>query len=164
MVHASRSLAVVTEVDEIAVSRIDDALGTIVRRMQGPRTQEQLVARAGLSVERAAYPLLRHIGENGSARASDMAEALSVDVSTVSRQVKQLELDGLVARHADPADGRASALTLTPAGGDALARLRRARRELVGEVLRGWGPEEQEMLAALLSRLADDFVHRQPPL
>jgi DNA-binding MarR family transcriptional regulator len=149
--------------DDAAVSRIDDALGTIVRRVQGPRAQEQLASRAGLALDRAAYPLLRRIGEEGTVRPSDVAHALSVDVSTVSRQVKQLEAAGLVARHSDPSDGRASDLSLTRAGHEALERLRRARRQLLAEVVSGWSDEDQETLARLLALLADDFVAHQEP-
>ncbi|HEX2192391.1 MAG TPA: MarR family winged helix-turn-helix transcriptional regulator [Acidimicrobiales bacterium] len=148
-------------VDQDAVSRIDDALNTLVRRTQGPRAQEQLSARAGLSLERAAYPLLRRIGEGETVRASDVAAALSVDVSTVSRQVKELELDGLVARRPDPTDGRASILVLTAAGHQALERLRRARREVLAEVVATWPEEDRSTLADLICRLADDMVAHQ---
>lgn len=150
-----------TGVDDDAVGRIDDALNTLVRRTTGPRAQEQLSARAGLSLERAAYPLLRRIGEAATVRTSDVASALSVDVSTVSRQVKQLELEGLVAREPDPSDGRASVLALTSAGLQALDRLRRARREVLAEVMARWPPEDRAALADLICRLADDIVvHR----
>ncbi len=150
-----------TGVDDDAVGRIDDALNTLVRRTQGPRAQEQLTARAGLSLERAAYPLLRRIGEAATVRTSDVAAALSVDVSTVSRQVKHLELEGLVAREPDPSDGRASVLALTRAGHEALERLRRARREALGEVMAWWPDAERSALADLLCRLADDIVAHQ---
>jgi DNA-binding MarR family transcriptional regulator len=151
-------------VDDDAVGRIDDALNTLVRRTQGPRAQEQLSARAGLSLERAAYPLLRRISEAETVRTSDVATALSVDVSTVSRQVKQLELEGLVARNPDPSDGRASVLALTPAGHEALDRLRQARREVLSEVVAGWPAQERSTLAELICRLADDMVAHQPHL
>lgn len=147
--------------DDDDVSRIDDALNTLVRRTQGPRAQEQLTARAGLSLERAAYPLLRRIGEAETLRPSDVATALSLDVSTVSRQVKQLELEGLVAREPDPSDGRASVLALTPAGHDALERLRRARREVLADVVGDWPEDDRATLAELICRLADDLVARQ---
>ncbi len=148
-------------VDDDAVSRIDDALNILVRRTQGPRVQEQLTARAGLSLERAAYPLLRRIGEGDTMRTSDLAAALSVDVSTVSRQVKQLEVEGLVARQPDPSDGRASVLALTPAGDEAVERLRRARKEVLAEVVANWSEGDRTALADLICRLADDLVTRQ---
>lgn len=147
--------------EDDAVSRIDDALNTLARRTQGPRAQEQLTSRAGLSLERAAYPLLRRIGEAHTLRASDLAAALSVDVSTVSRQVKQLEVDGLVAREPDPSDGRASVLTLTAAGHDAVERLRQARKEVLAEVVANWPEGDRAALAELICRLADDLVSQQ---
>ncbi|HWC11824.1 MAG TPA: MarR family transcriptional regulator [Acidimicrobiales bacterium] len=148
-------------VDQDAVSRIDDALNILVRRAQGPRAQEQLTARAGLSLERAAYPLLRRIGEAETMRTSNVAAALSVDVSTVSRQVKQLELEGLVARQPDPSDRRASVLALTAEGHEALERLRRARQEVLAQVVASWPDEDRAALADLICRLADDMVAHQ---
>ena len=47
-------------------------------------------------------------------RASALAECVQSDPSTVSRQVAALVTDGLLERRADPEDGRASLLVLTP--------------------------------------------------
>lgn len=159
--HTSGYIAGVIGADDDAVSRIDDALNILVRRIQGPRARELLTARAGLSLERAAYPLLRRIGERHTVRTTDVAAALSVDVSTVSRQVKQLEAEGLVARTPDPLDGRASVLTLTAAGHDALDRIRRARRQVLAEVVAGWPEEDRSALADLICQLAEDVVALQ---
>ena len=148
-------------VDDLSVGKIDDALGTLVRRAQVPRAQERVAARAGLVLDRAAYPLLRGISEHDTVRASEVAHDLSLDVSTVSRQIKELEAEGLVARRPDPSDGRASVLTLTVAGTQALERLRQARRELLAEVLSGWDELDRQTLADLMCRLADDFAAHQ---
>ena len=126
-------------------------------RRRRSAAQEQLTARAGLSLERAAYPLLRRIGEAATVRTSDVAGALSVDVSTVSRQVKQLELEGLVARQPDPTDGRASVLALTPAGHELLTGSYAWQEEAFARLTAGWDPEDATRFAEYLQRLESEL-------
>lgn len=51
-------------------------------------------------------------------RLSELADRENVTVPTMSRIVTGLERDGLIARTADPDDGRASLLEVTAAGAD----------------------------------------------
>jgi DNA-binding MarR family transcriptional regulator len=54
-------------------------------------------------------------------RSSDLAARAGLDPSTVSRAVAGLVTQGLVTREADPHDGRATLLVVTPAGHAALS-------------------------------------------
>ena len=74
----------------------------------------------------------------GPARSGDLACALGVSPSAVSRAVASVEQLGYVHRTPDPADARASLLTLTPEGAGELDRQHRAHARLVGAVLAGW--------------------------
>ena len=147
--------------DDPDLVHLEEALTAVVRRSHVPRAQEEVAARAGLRLERAAYPLLRRISEHDAVRVTDVAHDLAVDVSTVSRQVRQLETECLVTRAGDPSDGRASTLALTPAGREALVRLRRARREVLAEVVAGWHAADRRALAGLLERFSDDLAAHQ---
>ena len=98
----------------------------------------------------------------GTVGLSALADELDVDLSTMSRQVRALEQSELLARSADPADGRAVVLALTPEGGELLKRMRATRRTLVGEQLDDWSDGDVADLARLLRRLADRFLH--PPV
>ena len=141
-----------------SVARVEDGLSAVVRQVNLPRLRERMVERAGLRIDRAAYPLLRRIGDEGPIRLSDLATRLAVDVSTASRQVKTLEAAGLVRREGDPDDGRASALTLTPAGEETVARLRRAWHDTIAELVADWPAADVDTLGRLLDRLADELA------
>ena len=108
-------------------------------------------------IDASAYPLLRALGTLGSARLTELAEGVGLEPSTVSRQVKSLQVAGLVTREADPSDGRASALVLTADGRRALRKVQEARRRLIADLVSDFSVSEQRTLAALLGRLADRF-------
>jgi DNA-binding MarR family transcriptional regulator len=122
-----------------------------------PSLQDRYVAHAGVSVERAGYAVLRVLAEEGPLRMTELSQRLGVDGSTTSRQVKQLVIDGLLARTDDPVDGRARLLSLTAAGDEAVGQLRRVRHELFAAVLADWPDAEPSVLAPLLHRLAEDL-------
>lgn len=145
---------------DVTIASIEESVVTLVREATLPRLQERFVAEAGVAVERAGYHVLRTVAEQGQVRLGDLARELGVDSSTVSRQVRGLEIAGLLARSGDPADGRVARLELTAAGADALARLRSARHRLFAELLADWPAADRDTLAPLLARLVHDFVVR----
>jgi DNA-binding MarR family transcriptional regulator len=77
----------------------------------------------------------------------------------MSTTLASLEAQGLVARGADPRDGRRVVITLTTAGDQALQGTRRLREEQLGRAIaEHLTPQEQQSLIAalpLLERLAD---------
>jgi DNA-binding MarR family transcriptional regulator len=81
---------------------------------------------------------LRHLGP---LRVTDLAEVKGADPSTISRQAAQLVKAGLARREADPADGRASRLAVTPEGLAACRQLQEARYALISKALSGWPAE-----------------------
>jgi DNA-binding MarR family transcriptional regulator len=143
---------------DVTIATIEDSVVTIVREATLPSVQERFVEQAGVAVERAGYGVLRGVAEHGPVRVTDLARQLGVDPSTVSRQVKALERQGMLARDGDPRDGRVARLALTPAGGEALELLRVVRHRLFAEILADWAAEDRATLAPLLARLARDFV------
>lgn len=112
----------------------------------------------GEHVDRSGYWTLVRLDEAAAPmRLSDLAMALELDLSTVSRQVRQLVDTGLLDRHADPDDGRASLITLSPRGRAVLEAVRTARRDVLRRTLCEWAPGERTALAAALNRLAADM-------
>jgi DNA-binding MarR family transcriptional regulator len=134
---------------------MERALTVLVRQINLPRLHSQLAARAGVTLERGAYGVLTEIGEHGPLRLSDLADQLEVEVSTVSRHVKQLEAGGLVRREGDPDDGRAALLRLSPAGQRILRKLQVGRRAWMQELVEHWTAAEQRQFATLLDRFAE---------
>jgi DNA-binding MarR family transcriptional regulator len=94
-----------------------------------------------------------------SLRVTDLAELLGVDTPTVTRKIQQLEREGLVTRHADPDDRRATRIKLTPAGRKTLGSVLKARREWLDRLVDDWGPEDLTTFAAMLGRFVSALQH-----
>ena len=111
----------------------------------------------GERIEVAGSAVLSRLELLGPTRLTDLAAALGLDPSSVSRQVAAVERSGWVAKEPDPDDRRASRLLLTPAGQDVVRRLRSARAEILARRTPGWTDAEVDALAAHLHRLNDDL-------
>ncbi|MDX3760141.1 MarR family winged helix-turn-helix transcriptional regulator [Streptomyces mirabilis] len=139
------------------VAEIERALTRISYLTSRVRQHERLMAMAGLPLDRAAVALLRQVADSGSLRPSELANLLSVEASHVTRQVQQLEKTGYLTRVPDPNDRRAQRIELTPAGRDAVDRVREASCRGMSVALADWSPQDLEQLATLCHRLVDDF-------
>ncbi|PWJ46306.1 DNA-binding transcriptional regulator, MarR family [Quadrisphaera granulorum] len=97
----------------------------------------------------------------GPCRVSEVAEALGLDLSTVSRQISHLRAEGLVEATPDAADGRSHRLTASPAGVAVLRAERRRMVDQLNERLADWDDSELAELIALVERLTDDLMTPQ---
>lgn len=102
----------------------------------------------------ALQGVLRIIGEAGESRATDLAVRLGVGASALSRHIADLEEHGLVLRRPDPADRRASLISLTEAGHSEVRGSEQRRSELLQEALADWSEDEADKAALLLERLS----------
>jgi len=118
------------------------------------------VATPGFELERAAYVLLGQICTDGPARLSVLAEDVSLDLSTVSRQVAALEAAGLVARTTDSADRRASVIAATETGTEVFSRNREIWGAALRELLADWTPDERAEFTRLFTRLNESIAAR----
>jgi DNA-binding MarR family transcriptional regulator len=91
-------------------------------------------------------------------RASDVAEALRLHKSTMSRTLTMLERLGLVERRTSEQDARARDVTLTSSGRASLDAAITARRQRVAEALSRWPVDDVRELARLLATLNDDLA------
>jgi DNA-binding MarR family transcriptional regulator len=128
----------------------EDALAQLMMTV-GRRFRARL---AGDSVDPSQAALLYALKVRGAMRLGDIAEALKLDASTVSRHVHQLGDREFIERGPDPEDGRASIITLTDAGRAGLKSAFEQRRAILAEALADWDPEDREQLRVQLSRLA----------
>ncbi|WP_432984940.1 MarR family winged helix-turn-helix transcriptional regulator [Dactylosporangium sp. CA-233914] len=117
---------------------------------------------AGRGLERPAYVLLNRIAVDGPFRLSALAVEVSLDLSTVSRQVTALESAGLVARLPDPSDKRASLVEVTDLGREVFAENRERWLVIWQELLAGWAPDERRLFAELFTRLNASIAERLP--
>lgn len=115
-------------------------------------------------IEWAAYGLLFHLVNDGPMRCGTLAEILTSDPSTVSRQASVLIDHGLVERRPDPDDGRAAQLVATSSGEALFRRLKQQRDALFSAVLRDWEVTEVQALTDLLGRFTSDLERVRPAL
>ena len=99
----------------------------------------------------------------GPLRLTDLAAAVELDASTVSRQVRQLEDRGLVERTGDPDDGRASRVAVSDLGRTLLEEGAARSRATVSGLLASWDDAEREQLRVLLARLYADLSTSPAP-
>ena len=130
------------------------ALMDIVGALNSPRQDEVLLKEAGVSLDRALFPLLVRIGAKAM-NVAGLAEQVGRDQSTVSRQMGKLEGLGLVRRGAGKSDRRAREAVITDEGQRVVDLITEARQRLFGRMLAGWSEQEIEGLARLNRRLAD---------
>lgn len=123
------------------------ALMTVGRLMRQRQTDDQ--------VDPGTFWLIKTIAHTGPLRISDLAGAVHLDVSTVSRHVSQLERTGLVVRTADPADGRAQLVGISEDGQDLLDQAFQRRRSLLESTLAGWEPTDIAEFERLLAKFVD---------
>ena len=136
------------------LAELEAALFRVSRTVWGARVSGYA---SSVPIERAGIALLGRLTECGDARLSDLAAQLGLDVSTVSRQVRQLVDLDLLERSPDPADGRAARLRVTDRGERVVEDVRAARRDLLGRALADWPTDDRTTLTRLLTRLADDL-------
>lgn len=94
--------------------------------------------------------LLIRLADQGPTRAGELAEKICADPSTVSRQVAALVRAGYIERRADPDDGRASLLVLTPSGREHIGWHRRMRGAVLAPLIARWSVAERDTFLRLL--------------
>ena len=137
----------------------DDSAEQIAALLDGIVRRQRRASREGLgeSVTHGQFRVLRTLDRADRAlRLSELAAQLGIVPRSATSVVDDLEATGLVARHPDPNDRRATLVTLTPAGTQILTTLRHNRREAMATQLTRLTPTEQSTLIHLLQRLTDD--------
>lgn len=123
----------------------------VVRRTVTTRLQ----ATHGLTVNDYEALMLLSRAKANSMRRVDLAEALQLSASGVTRLLEGLERQGLVARAVCPDDGRVSYAVLTPAGRQKLAKASRAHGAAIRTLFQQrYTNAELDTLARLLARLS----------
>lgn len=137
--------------------------------LNSPRQDDILIREAGVSIDRALFPLLVRIGASGSLSVVELAEQVGRDHSTVSRQTARLESLGLVARKPGVRDQRVRETVITADGRRVVQAITKARRRLLGKLLADWSEDDRIAVARLNRKLVDAMrkgrasLERLPP-
>jgi DNA-binding MarR family transcriptional regulator len=142
-----------------ALAALDQSLMRARRLMVKPPTAELPVPALGRQVDLAkvlACEALADLAEpDGAVTVKEVAVALGLDQSTVSRLLGEAEAEGLVDRGKDPDDGRRTTVRLSEQGRILQNHSVSTRQEMFGALLADWSVEDMCTLAALMSRLTD---------
>ena len=130
-----------------------DEVDLIVRGIVGLAKRIRSDARfVGAEVSYVDFTLLFVLHESPGIRAVDLAEAVSIDKSTASRQLAGLERRGLITRDVDPGNPRSRQLRLTEKAERVLAETDREWRRRIEARTADWSPEELRTFATLIDR------------
>lgn len=129
----------------------------IATMMARPQRDSQLLDKAGLSLERALFPLLVLVERLGPIGVVELASRVGRDYTTVSRQVARLEKLGLVDRRSSAADKRVREAVITAQGKVATEALDIAREEMALAAFKDWNRDDFENLARLMRMLVESM-------
>jgi DNA-binding MarR family transcriptional regulator len=134
-----------------------DEVHAVLLRIHGymnrPDIDQAFLARAGVKLDRALFPLLTRIGLSYPISVVELANLVGRDHSVVSRQVAKLEALSLVERRPAKGDQRVRLLEPSPTGLQMLDQFAETRRRFLKERVGDWTDDERAMLLGLLGKL-----------
>ncbi|HWZ66353.1 MAG TPA: MarR family transcriptional regulator [Stellaceae bacterium] len=137
---------------------LHEALIDLIGFFNRPQNDAILLREAGVSLDRALFPLLVLIQRRGPLGVGELADRVGRDYTTVSRQVAKLENLGLVARRAGETDRRVTEAVITENGQAMSEVLDAARERLATIALADWSARDLKDLTRLLRRFADNLM------
>ncbi|WP_309107187.1 MarR family transcriptional regulator [Arthrobacter sp.] len=140
---------------DAALESVEQQLSLFWRRARS--VSQQLSRQVHPDMEPAAYGLLTIIRREGPMRLTDLASCVGVGKPSVSRQIAFLESIGLIFKEADPVDGRAQSIRLTPRGEEKMHQVQDARNQVFRERLGEWPVSELETLARYIAKLNSTY-------
>ncbi|MGD0436640.1 MAG: MarR family winged helix-turn-helix transcriptional regulator [Bryobacteraceae bacterium] len=139
------------------VRRLHQTLIDLVGLMNRPRRHIALLQEAGVSLDRALFPMLVVIERKGPIGVVELAELVARDYTTVSRQIAKLDGLGLISRRPSKTDKRLREAVITAKGKKMTRALDAARERMAAALLAKWSKRDLKELARLMRRFADDF-------
>ncbi len=128
---------------ESAPARLSLVIARLNRRLT--------TAQGGLS--HGLLSALGVVAKLGSVRPADLAAYEMVSAPSITRVIAELESRGLMVRSADPDDGRAFRLEVTPAGTQAILTARAARTRALQDLLHVLDADDKATIKAALPAL-----------
>jgi DNA-binding MarR family transcriptional regulator len=136
------------------LKELHEALLQIVGVLNRPQGDNVILARAGVSLDTALFPLLVRVSMQPDLTVGALADQVGRDYSTVSRQVTRLQELGFVQSEPSETDRRRRLLSVTAAGRSTVRKIDRARNSVMSEALDGWSQAEIAELARMTTRFA----------
>jgi len=135
--------------DEL-LAGLEQEVGVMIRRIR--RVIGERARSVHPELQSSSYLMLTWLDQHGAQRSSAMAEAFGIDKGAISRQVQHLLDLGLVDRTPDPADGRATLVSVSADASVRMAEVNDDRRRWLDERLGDWPDRDvSEFLRMLAS-------------
>ncbi|MFZ6843362.1 MarR family winged helix-turn-helix transcriptional regulator [Undibacterium sp. RuTC16W] len=133
------------------------ALLEIVSVMNRPQRDEAMVREAGISLDRALFPLLVLVERLGPIGVVELADRVGRDYTTVSRQVAKLESLSLIDRQESTTDRRVRVAVVTASGKAMTDRIDEARARIGQAIFATWDEQDVKDLVRLMGKFANDI-------
>ncbi|MNR28260.1 MarR family protein [compost metagenome] len=133
------------------------ALLDIMGVMNQPQRDDILLSEAGVSLDQILFPLLVAIDRYGPVGVVELADGLGRDYTTVSRQVKRLEAQGLAQKKPGTKDRRVSEVTISTQGKALTMKIAEARMTLMNQIFKEWQEDDVGNLFRLVRKYADSI-------
>jgi DNA-binding MarR family transcriptional regulator len=142
---------------DVETDAYDDVIVELRRVLKLGRALTHRHLKSYDGVTPALFGVLTTLHRLGAMRTTTVAEMMQVDVSVASRQVGELEQQGLVERRRDPADARAWLVAVTESGTAAVRAVLDRQRAIARSVLADWDTDELHTFVTGLRRFGDDI-------
>lgn len=106
---------------------------------------------AGMTPTR--FRLLQELYRISEISQISLQKLLEIDPAAVTRHLKGLEENGMIARRNNPADNRVTLVSLTSQGREHINAYRENKTEFISDLLNGFNEQERTVLAEMLTRL-----------
>ena len=111
-----------------------------------------------MGMTRARWGILNRLSREENLTQATLAQRLHVDAAAITRQVKQLEAEGLVTRWSAPEDNRFTVVALTHQGREFVAAHRGVRDEFERIATSGLSVEDIEHMRDCLLRMRSNLA------
>jgi DNA-binding MarR family transcriptional regulator len=145
------------------IRELHDALVDLVGLLNRPQRDSALLQEAGVSLDRALFPLLIVVERKGPVGVVELSEFVGRDYTTVSRQIAKLDSLGLITRRPSKADNRVREAVITAKGKEVTSAIDSARERMATTLFAKWSKRDLQGLARLMRRFADDLQSLPPP-
>jgi DNA-binding MarR family transcriptional regulator len=145
------------------IRQLHHTLVDLVGLMNRPQRDTALLHEAGVSLDRALFPLLIAVERKGPVGVVELGELVGRDYTTVSRQIAKLDDLGLITRRPSKADRRVREAVISAKGKKVTGAIDAARERMAAVLFAKWSKRDLQDLSRLMRRFADDFQSLSMP-
>jgi DNA-binding MarR family transcriptional regulator len=128
-------------------------LSELITRFNSYQFQAAHASRLSNNFDFTSNRVLYLLGTEGASRPSALAAQLATGRSNISKVLKRLEAEGMIASSVDPADSRATLVSLTEEGVRRSHDVFTIGDQMMRELTADWSVDETAQLNGFLARL-----------